>query len=197
MSSPQPVLVARSAVRPSVVTAATRAYLAAAGVALVYAVVVFTQIATVGNAERLAEIANYDTNTEVFDIQASFALLGVGGLIFAALFARCARNIARRAYGARGGAWGITALAVVCLGCSLVITGTTVSHGAFDPGRANIGDALPPWYRIAALALQVVALALTVGGAALLGRPAAGEYLVRPGLSANPVDFGAGGRGGS
>jgi hypothetical protein len=108
MSSPRPAGAQGSIGRPAVVTAAARLYVAAAALAATYAVLVFTQVGTVADAEGLAEAAHLDTNSNVVAIATSFALLGVAGLIFAGLFTRSGVHLLRGSYGSRGGAWGAT-----------------------------------------------------------------------------------------
>jgi hypothetical protein len=182
MSFPLPAVVEASTARPPAVTAAARLYLAAAGLALAYAVVVFTQVSTIADAERQAEVAHRDTGSAATAIAGAFALLGVAGLIFAALFVRCAVNVGRGAFGSRGGAWGITALAVLCLACDLTITGTGAGRRPFDPVTANVGDAPPLWYAVTAIALQAVALVVILAAAFLLTRPSAAAFMTPPGL---------------
>jgi hypothetical protein len=182
MSSPLPTVVKVPTARPPVVTAAARLYAVAAGLALAYAVLVFTQVPTIADAEREAEAAHLNTVSEVFAIALSFALLGVAGLIFVGLFLRCAVMVGRGAFGSRGGAWGITALAVVCLACNLTISGTGAVRHTFDPVNANVSDALPLWYVVAALALQATTLVLILTAAFLLTRPAAAAFTTPLGL---------------
>lgn len=182
MSSAASDIARVSTVRPPVVTAAVGAYLGGAGVAVAYAVLVFTQVGTIADAESRSEAANLASNSEVVQVAGSFALLGVAALIFAGLFVRCGVTVARGRFGSRGGAWGITALAVVCLACNLTITGTATGRRPFDPTIANVGDSLPRWYVASALALQILALVLILGGAVLLTRPGAIDYATPPGL---------------
>jgi len=171
--------------RPAVVTAAARIFLVAAGLAVVYAVIVFTQVSTIASAERISERSALDTGSAVFEISGSFALLGVGGLIFAGLFARCTVTLLRGQYGSRGTSWGIGVLAVFCLLCNVLIAGFDLSPRTFDPSRNyNLGDALPQWYRISALAIQSAVIVLMVTMMVLLSRLEAAVFLSRPGLDA-------------
>jgi hypothetical protein len=172
--------------RPTAVTAAARVLLVAAGLALLYAVIVFTQVGTIASAETASEetLAQH-TGSDIFEISGSFALLGVGGVIFAGLFARCTVTLLRGQYGSRGTSWGIGALAVMCMLCNVLITGFDLSPHTFDPATDNnLSDALPQWYRISALAIQSAVIVLMVAMTVLLSRLSAAVFLSRPGLDA-------------
>lgn len=171
--------------RPAVVTAAARVLLVAAGLAVAYAVIVFSQVSTIASAETASERSALDTNSAVFEISGSFALLGVGGLIFAGLFARCTVTLLRGQYGSCGTSWGIGVLAVVLLVCNVLIAGFDMSPRTFDPAtNYDLGDALPQWYRISALALQSAVIVLMITMMVLLSRMEAAVFLSRPGLDA-------------